>query len=103
MNNELAFYEFDDAMTVAAILLRNDYVCMFSMEDELTILNFEWAENCDRNGIVFRNANDFEYEQDKICNDCMKDREEVCANCRSNSEKEFSSFHNGEVGDCCND
>ena len=75
---EIALSSFEDACQVAKILLKNDYVCMLSTEDDLTIINYEYAEFCNRNNIIFRNLWDWEDEQDKL-------QEEI------------------ETGDCCND
>ena len=52
--NELTFEEFDDAVTVAKILMKNGYVVMLSMEEELYVLNFIWSEHCDRNEVIFK-------------------------------------------------
>ena len=53
MKNELAFDTFEDAMTVAKILIKNDYIVMLSKEESLIILNYEWSPHGNRNYVVF--------------------------------------------------
>lgn len=63
-NNEIAFESFEDASTVANILLHNGYVVMLSNEENLTILNYEWSDHHgDRNDMIFRLREDWEYEE----------------------------------------
>lgn len=74
MTNDLVFTSFEEASQVAKTLLNNNYVCMLSLEDDLVILSYEWEEHSNRNGIVFRNLEDWEYERGKECKECHKDR-----------------------------
>lgn len=60
MKNELAFTDEKSALEVARILLKENYVVMLSLEEQLTILNFEWAPNADRNDMIFMSKEDFE-------------------------------------------
>lgn len=60
MKNELAFTDEKSALEVARILLKEDYVVMLSLEEQLTILNFEWAPNADRNDMIFMSKENFE-------------------------------------------
>lgn len=80
MNNELAFRTYEEATQVAKTLLDNNYVCMFSLEDDLVILNYEWAEYSNRNEVIFRRCDDWECEQDKHCEECEKDFTGECWN-----------------------
>lgn len=73
MTNDLAFTTFEEATQVAKILLNNNYVCMLSLEEDLVILSYEWEKFCNRNGIIFRNFEDWEYEQERECEKCRKD------------------------------
>lgn len=60
-NNEIALNDFDDAVTIAKILMKNGNVVMFSEEEDLTIVNFMWSQGeCDRNDVVFMDRCDFE-------------------------------------------
>lgn len=70
MTNDLAFTTFEEATQVAKTLLNNNYVCMLSLEEDLVILSYEWEEFCNRNGIIFRNLSDWEYEQERECEKC---------------------------------
>lgn len=59
MKNELAFNTFEDAWTVAKILMDNNYVIMLSKEESLIILNYEWSPYGDRNYVVFGSVDDY--------------------------------------------
>lgn len=80
MTNDLAFTTFEEAAQVAKVLLNNNYVCMLSLEDDLVILSHEWEEYCNRNGIIFRSLEDWEYERDKECEKCCEDHTGDCHN-----------------------
>lgn len=72
MKNELAFNSEKDALEVAAILMRNDYCVLLSKEDDLTVLNYEYSQYCDRNDVVFMSAEEFDskyYEMESEEND----------------------------------
>lgn len=58
-NIELVFNTWSDAITVAKTLMQNDYVVMLSYEEELTILNAVWSNDCDRNDVVFMSRDHF--------------------------------------------
>jgi len=61
MKNELTFESSDQAAAVAKVLLQNQYVVMLSVEERLTVLNYEWTPNyADRNYVVFGSADDYE-------------------------------------------
>ncbi len=60
MENQLAFKDEKSAFEVARILLKEDYVVMLSCEEQLTIINYQWVPNADRNHIVFMSREDFE-------------------------------------------
>lgn len=60
MKNELAFHDVSDAMEVASHLIKNNYVVMLSREENLTILNYVWAPDANRNYVVFGDYEDFE-------------------------------------------
>lgn len=60
MENQLAFKNEKSAFEVARMLIQENYVVMLSREEELVVLNFEWAPNADRNGVVFISRETFE-------------------------------------------
>lgn len=66
MANELSFFNEDEALQVAAILMRNNYCVLLSKEEDLTIINYEWSENADRNGVTFMNAETFDCDYVKV-------------------------------------
>lgn len=58
--NELAFESFDNCMAVAkAILDERCYAVMITREEELWILNYVYADNADRNLVVFMAEEEF--------------------------------------------
>ena len=59
----LAFNTYDAAATVQKILLEQGYCVMMSREEDLWILNWVWTETpADRNGVIFINRSDYEYD-----------------------------------------
>lgn len=64
-NKELAFKNHDNGMLVAQMLLKEGYVVMLSLEEDLLIINYEWSErDANRNDVVFMSRYDFE---EKYC------------------------------------
>lgn len=58
---EIPVNDFDDAIAIAKILVKNGNVVMLSKEEDLTIVNFIWSQNeSDRNDVVFMDRFDFE-------------------------------------------
>lgn len=78
MTAELAFPNEDDALQVASILMRADYCVLLSKEEDLTIINYEYSENADRNGVVFMSAEEHYNEQETYCKDCPYKEKEQC-------------------------
>lgn len=66
MANELAFFNEDEALQVAAILMRNDYCVLLSKEENLTIINYEYSQCSNRNGVVFMSAEEFDSKYYKV-------------------------------------
>ena len=64
MKNELAFHNHKNALEVAQKLIEENYVVMISREEDLIILNYEWAPCGNRNYVVFGNADNY-YEIEK--------------------------------------
>lgn len=65
-NIELVFNTWSDAIAVAKTLMQNDYVVMLSYEDELTVLNAVWSNDCDRNDVVFMSRDHFDEHYERI-------------------------------------
>lgn len=62
-NNQLAFKDHYNGMSVAEMLLDEDYVVLLSYEDDLLIINYEWSENnADRNDVVFMSRYEYDTE-----------------------------------------
>lgn len=80
MTNEIAFKNRETALEVAKILLDEDYVVMLSSEEDLTILNYEWAEYGDRNGVVFISLDQYDKELTEMCKNCGEER--MCDGCK---------------------
>ena len=62
MRQEIAFKDHNNALEVAKRLLDESYVVMLSREEDLLILNYEYAENANRNEIVFMSRDVYEEE-----------------------------------------
>ncbi len=57
----VAVHNYDDACTLAKILMDNDYVVMLSAEDQLYIVSAIWSQgHADRNDVVFMDKYEFE-------------------------------------------
>lgn len=69
MKNELAFYNHENGMAVARMLLDEHYVVMLSHEGNLLIINWEWSHKSNRNNVVFMNREEFEEEYFKQIKD----------------------------------
>ena len=65
MKNELSFYNHEKGLEVAKALLDENYVVLLSYEEDLLILDYEWAPNSDRNDVVFQSRDDYEEELDE--------------------------------------
>jgi len=61
--NEVTVKTYSDALSLAEILLNNDYVVMISKEEHLYVVNYEWSERSDRNDVIFINRDIFELER----------------------------------------
>ncbi len=59
MKNELAFHNHENALEVARKLIEENYVVMISREEDLIILNYEWAPYGNRNYVVFGDADEY--------------------------------------------
>ena len=63
MKNEIALHSAESAFKIAEELLSNgNYVVMISREEQLWIINYLYADNCDRNDVVFMSREDYEEE-----------------------------------------
>lgn len=69
MANELAFFNEDEALQVAAILMRNDYCVLLSKEEDLTVINYEYSQYSNRNDVVFMNVEEFDSKYYKVENE----------------------------------
>ena len=67
---EIAVHDFDDAVQIAKILIKNGNVVMLSTEEDLTIINFIWSQNdSDRNDVVLMHRDDFEIYYREVCDE----------------------------------
>ena len=71
--NEIAIRNQEDAMKIASILMNEEYVVMLSKEEDLTIINFEYAPHSDRNHVVFMARDEYEEEWDEFREQIIKD------------------------------
>ena len=84
MEKELVFHSIEAAQNVIKILLEEGYVCMLSMEENLYIVNFIWADNADRNEVVFMEREIYEEEFTKAREEWEQERE------HNNKEKQIT-------------
>ena len=57
----VSVHNYDDACTLAKILMDNDYVVMLSIEEKLYIVSAIWSQgHADRNDVVFMDKYEFE-------------------------------------------
>lgn len=63
-NDGLPVDDFEDACTIAKILLKNGNAVMLTTEEDLFIVNWVWCDSgySDRNDVVFRNRASVEVE-----------------------------------------
>ncbi len=61
--NEIAVESFEQACTIAKILLDNHSVVCISQEEQLYIVNWEFSWLSNRNDVIFRSREDWEYEE----------------------------------------
>ena len=57
----LTFSTYEEAAAVQKILIDNGYCTMMGREEQLWTLNWIWAENADRNNVIFLERQDYEY------------------------------------------
>jgi len=62
VENQIAFGIVEDALAVAKILIRQNYVVLLSREENLTIVNYLFASDANRNEVVFMRRDEFEEE-----------------------------------------
>ena len=65
---EVAVHSYSDALSLAEILLDNDYVVMISKEEKLWIVSYIWSPTgANRNDVVFMSKDEYE---DILFNGC---------------------------------
>ena len=67
MDKYLTFINHDNGLKVAKMLLEEDYVVMLSYEEDLLVVNYEYAPHSDRNFVVFMSTEEYDEETDRIC------------------------------------
>ena len=74
--NEIAVDTYEQACTIAKILLDNRNAVMITMEEQLYIVNWEFSWLSDRNDVIFRSREDWEYEEMIERREAEKEEEE---------------------------
>lgn len=59
-HHEIAIKNKEKALEVLDILVDEEYCVMFSREEDLYIINYEYSEYSDRNNVVFMSKDEFE-------------------------------------------
>ena len=73
MNKYLTFKDHENGMRVARMLLEEDYVVMLSYEEDLLVVNYEFAPCSDRSFVTFISNDERDEELDKIIEDVRVD------------------------------
>lgn len=58
--HEIAIKNKEKALEVLGTLVDEEYCVMFSREEDLYIINYEYSEYSDRNNVVFMSKDEFE-------------------------------------------
>ena len=58
--HEIAIKNKEKALEVLSTLVDEEYCVMFSREEDLYIINYEYSEYSDRNNVVFMSKDEFE-------------------------------------------
>lgn len=58
--HEIAIKNKEKALEVLSDLVDEEYCVMFSREEDLYIINYEYSEYSDRNNVVFMSKDEFE-------------------------------------------
>lgn len=59
-HHEIAIKNKEKALEVLSVLVDEEYCVMFSREEDLYIINYEYSEYSDRNNVVFMSKDKFE-------------------------------------------
>lgn len=59
-HHEIAIKNKEKALEVLGTLVDEEYCVMFSREEDLYIINYEYSEYSDRNNVVFMSKDEFE-------------------------------------------
>lgn len=59
-HHEIAIKNKEKALEVLDTLVDEEYCVMFSREEDLYIINYEYSEYSDRNNVVFMSRDEFE-------------------------------------------
>ena len=66
----VAVHDYDQACSLAKILMDNDYVIMLSMEEQLYIVSAIWSQHhANRNDVVFMDKCEFEEKYVEVMKD----------------------------------
>lgn len=58
--HEIAIKNKEKALEVLSTLVDEEYCVLFSREEDLYIINYEYSEYSDRNNVVFMSKDEFE-------------------------------------------
>ena len=69
MRYEIAFKNKESAFKVAELLVDEEYCVMLSREEDLYVINYEYAQDSNRNDVVFMPRDEFEMKYVEIVNE----------------------------------
>lgn len=58
--HEIAIKNKEKALEILSALVDEEYCVMFSREEDLYIINYEYSEYSDRNNVIFMSKDEFE-------------------------------------------
>lgn len=97
--NEIAVDNYEQACALAKILLDNRSVVCISREENLYIVNWEFSWYSDRNDMIFRSREDWDFEEYKEQQELQKEEEQRQQEHSSNELEGQMSLFEGETND----
>lgn len=69
MRYEIAISNKESALKIVGLLVEEEYCVMLSREENLYVINYEYAQDADRNDIIFMPRDEFETKYCEIIED----------------------------------
>ena len=69
MRYEIAVSNKESALKIVGLLVEEEYCVMLSREENLYVINYEYAQDADRNDVIFMSRDEFETKYCEIIED----------------------------------